>query len=180
MHQGTFENYTGGLKDFKKERKNVQIFNTMGVAENCFNPFWVISTYHNLLPHGYSNTEDANPLFATPKATIVRGVGFIKVPCGKNWLAMLLQRGMRAIGVDGRFTNMQARSCMITSVMQQGLSDNAIREITGHRSSTALKPYKLPSHKWKKSNRMRMLSTICNGGNSLDHPTVKDKNIEFN
>ena len=37
MEQGKFKNFKGGLKDFKKVRKKVQIFNNEQVPD-CFNP----------------------------------------------------------------------------------------------------------------------------------------------
>ena len=37
MEQGTFKNNKGGLKDYRKVRKKIQIFNNKEV-EDCFNP----------------------------------------------------------------------------------------------------------------------------------------------
>ena len=51
MEQGTFKNNKGGLKDFKKVRKKVQIFDNKNV-DDCFNPYKVIKGYESLLPKG--------------------------------------------------------------------------------------------------------------------------------
>ena len=51
MNQGTFKNYKGGLKDYKKVRKKIQIFDNKNV-EDCFNPYKVIYGYESLLPKG--------------------------------------------------------------------------------------------------------------------------------
>ena len=49
MTQGSFKNYTGGLKDFRRKRPKIQIFND-DTVDDCFNPYKVIQTYIGMLP----------------------------------------------------------------------------------------------------------------------------------
>ena len=90
-----------------------------------------------MLPKGWMDKDKNNPLFLTPKA-ITKGVGFQKTPRGRNITAKFLERAMKRIGVEGKFTNTQIRSAVITSALETGMKDNEIRAITGHRSETAL------------------------------------------
>jgi len=165
MLQGSFKNYAGGIKDCKKVRKPIHIFNEPTVMD-CFNPYKVIDTYFSLLPPGWTGEGTMNPLFLTPKKNIINGVGFTKTPRGRNFTGKYLQYAMKRIGIEGKFTNTQVRSAVITGAMELGMRDNQIRDITGHRSETALNSYKQPSLKWQKVSRAKMLSSVIYGSTS--------------
>ena len=162
MKQGSFKNYNGGVSDFKKVRKDVQIFDNSKVLD-CYNPYRVIQGYFSLLPKGWMDKDKNNPLFLAPKAVIKHGVGVQKPARGRNITAKFLERAMKRIGVEGKFTNTQIRSAVITSALETGMKDNEIRAITGHRSETALNSYKAPSLRWKKASREKMLSSVVHG-----------------
>ena len=74
MLQGAFKNYKGGVSDYKKVRKDVQIFNNPKVPD-CYNPYKVIEGYFSLLPKGWNAEGTNNPLFLTPNNTVKDGVG---------------------------------------------------------------------------------------------------------
>ena len=75
MKQGKFKNYQGGANDYKKTRKPVQIFENNNVRD-CFNPYKVISGYFSLLPRGWTDKENMNPLFLTPNSRVTDSIGF--------------------------------------------------------------------------------------------------------
>ena len=68
MLQGSFKNYAGGIKDCKKVRKPIHIFNEPTVMD-CFNPYKVIDTYFSLLPPGWTGEGTMNPLFWRQRRT---------------------------------------------------------------------------------------------------------------
>ena len=133
MEQGTFKNKKGGIKDYKKVRKKIQIFHNPNV-EDCFNPYKVIEGYESLLPKGWSDQIEARPLFLTPLRTTKNGIGFTTVQRGHNVTGKFLQRAMRRIGRHGTFTNTQTRESFINGAMETGMRDNEITSVTGQRS----------------------------------------------
>jgi len=165
MAQGSFKNYTGGLKDWNKKRAGVEVFNNESV-DDCFNPYRVFETYIGMLPKDWTVPSKGNPIFLTPLSAVKNGVGFSAVPRGRNILAKFFQRAMDRIGVSGKFTNQQIRSTTITAALETGMHDNEIRAITGHRSESGLDSYKVPSMAWKRQSRHRMINSVVAGGNS--------------
>ena len=163
MKQGTFKNNKGGLKDYRKVRKKILIFNNKEV-EDCFNPYMVIKGYESLLPNGWSDQIEARPLFLKPLKTIKNGVGFSKLPRGHNVTRLFLQRAMERIGRDGKFANTQTRESFINGAMETGMRDNEITSVTGQRSEATLKSYKTGSLQFKKASSERMLRSVRAGG----------------
>ena len=162
MSQGTFKNYQGGLKDYKRVRKRVEIFDEP-TKPPCFNPYHVITTYMGMLPRGWTEPTKKNPIFLTPNKSIQNGIGFRSVPRGRNILSQFFQRATNMIGVDGKFTNQQVRSVFINSAIETGMTDNQITAVTGHRNADGLKPYKDASLLFKKENRARMVDSAMAG-----------------
>ena len=165
MEQGTFKNNKGGLKDFKKVRKKVQIFDNKNVMD-CFNPYKVILGYESLLPKGWSDSIEARPLFLKPLRIINNGVGFQPIPRGHNVTGKFLERAMNRIGKVGTFCNTQTRASFINGAMETGMRDNEIKAVTGQRSGVTLNSYKDPSLAFKKASSERMLGSLGVGGST--------------
>ena len=104
MEQGTFKNNKGGLKDYRKVRKKIEIFNNPNV-EDCFNPYKVIQGYESLLPQGWSDQIEAPALFLKPLKVVKDVVGFTTRPRGHNVTRKFLERAMHRIGREGVFAN---------------------------------------------------------------------------
>ena len=119
MLQGSFKNYTGSVKDYKKTRKNIQNFNEANLSD-CFNPYKVIDVYLFLLPRGWIDKGKDNPLFLTPKTKVTNGVGFKTTPRGRNVTSKFLERAMQRLGITGKFTNTQIGAQQSPVLWKQG------------------------------------------------------------
>ena len=176
MEQGTFKNNKGGLKDFKKVRKKVQIFDNKNVMD-CFNPYKVILGYESLLPKGWSDSIKARPLFLKPLRIINNGVGFQPIPKGHNVTGKFLERAMNRIGKVGTFCNTQTRASFINGAMETGMRDNEIKAVTGQRSGVTLNSYKDPSLAFKKASSERMLGSLGVGGSTWHAGLAKNNQL---
>ena len=81
-----------------------------------------------------------------PEGCSRSGCWYYNRAVGHNVLSQTVKRLCNQAGVDGYFTNHSLRRTCATRLFQQGIDEQQIMSITGHRSSTAVRMYKQVSH----------------------------------
>jgi len=155
MKNQNFRHLLAGHTEIKATGDHIEIFNDEK-KEDCFNPYQVIKTYREMLPRGWTEPTQKNPVFLTPGRLVKNGIGFKPVPRGRNVLCKLLQRAMVRIGVPGKYANQQIRETVIKAALGRGIEGCDSREST-------INPYKLPNVDWRRWSQQRMPPLIAGG-----------------
>ena len=79
-------------------------------------------------------------------------------PIGHNVLGNTVKRLCAAIGVDGNFTNHSLRRTCATRLFQAGVDEQQIMNVTGHRTTNAVRLYKEISQEQEKSSKILQMA----------------------
>lgn len=124
----------GGIKHRKIQPKTVTIFSNPN-PDRC--PVKLIKQYRNLCP---STITPDMPFYLTPMVNYSSYQWFSERPIGVNTISDATKRLMK--NIDNKFySNHSLRRTAITRLYQNGIEEQQISEISGHRS-VAVRQYK--------------------------------------
>ena len=126
----------GGLKHMKVDRKVVDVFPS-GNIERC--PVRIFMHYMSLLPKNRSSKA----LYLRPRKNFSKS-WYMDRPVGANTLREVVKNLCETAGLPGFYTNHSLRSSSATRMYRNGVEEQLIQEITGHRS-LAVRSYKRTS-----------------------------------
>ena len=141
----------GGLKHRKIDPKEVDIY---PCADRTHCPVAIISKYMSLLP----KTSKSKALYLQPKRKFSSDCWYLDKPVGINTLHKAVKTMCDRASIDSYFTNHSLRSSSATRLYTNGIDEQVIQEITGHRS-LAVRSYKRTCEAQK-----RKASQIVSGG----------------
>ena len=129
----------GGLKQKKVEPKVVDVFPTKNM-ERC--PVRILMKYLSLLP----KNRVCKALYLRPRKAFTHRCWFLDKPVGVNTLREVVKTVCEQGGLPGYYTNHSLRSSSATRMYHNGVEEQLIQEITGHKS-LAVRSYKRTSAK---------------------------------
>ena len=135
-------NRQGGLKERKVLNKSIEYFANEAHPSRC--GVQLFKKYMSLRPS--DAPTDVFYLKPRPEGCSRSGCWYYNRAVGHNVLSRTVKRLCNRAGVDGYFTNHSLRRTCATRLFQQGIDEQQIMSITGHRSSTAVRMYKQVSH----------------------------------
>ena len=142
----------GGLAHRKVTGKVVHAFRYEENTELC--PVLLFKKYCSLCPS--EAVAEHKPFYLTPRQKVNAVVWFTTVPVGVNTLGGAVKRVCLKADVKGNYTNHSLRATAATRLYHQGVDEQQIQEVTGHRSLEALRLYKR-THDGQRLTVSRML-----------------------
>ena len=132
-----------GLKHKKVFGKIVNIY----PAQNYYRcPLMLFDMYTSALP----KDRKCRSLYLRPKANyLYSDVWYIDAPVGVNKLQSVVKDICKQAGFEGHFTYHSLRSTSATRMYEQGVDEQVISEVTGHRS-LSVRSYKRTSDMQKR------------------------------
>lgn len=127
----------GGIKHRRFEPHKCRVYDNN--TDEC--PIKIYQKYINLLPE----KRDESSFYFQPLSKPKPHVWFFLQSVGHNKLEGLVKGIMSAAGFVGNFSNHSLRASTTTRLYRAGVSDQLIKEQTGHRSN-AIEAYKRTSH----------------------------------
>ena len=127
----------GGLKHRKLDVKSVDVFQHSSI-ERC--PVRLFLKYLSLLPRNRIHKE----LYLQPKKKFTANCWFLDKPVGVNTLRDVVKTVCGIAKLPGYYTNHSLRSSSATRMYHNGVDEQVIQEITGHRSMS-VRSYKRTS-----------------------------------
>ena len=142
----------GGLKHCKVDVKSVDIYPSTNL-DRC--PIAVLCKYLSVLPPEHK----CHALYLQPKKNYTSDVWFLDRPVGVHTLRNTVRELCKKAGIDGFRTNHSLRSSSATRMYGDGVPEQVIQEVTGHRS--------LAVHKYKRtSDNQRKIASAAISGSS--------------
>ncbi|XP_048257305.1 uncharacterized protein LOC124152981 [Haliotis rufescens] len=142
----TAKNYNGGLYHRSVEAKNIR-HHTTGDLPRLYNTY-------------LSKIGNTGPFYRRPLPEKDNdNLRYSSQVIGVNKLKTLMKKMCESAGIEGYFTNHSGKRTCATRLYEEGIEEQEIMRITGHRSTKAVRKYKRPSQE--------MLSSI---ENVLDPP----------
>ena len=132
----------GGIKDQKLTPKSVDLYCSDN-PERC--PLHTLVKYMTLLP----KDRTCHSFYLQPHKKYFGQSWYINKPVGVNRLRNVICDICHAAGLPGYYTNHSLRSTAATKMYQNGIDEQLIMEIMGHRS-LAVCGYKRTSDKQRK------------------------------
>ena len=117
----------GGIKHRKLDAKVVDVCQIDNV-ECC--PVHILHTYMEMLP----KNRKSKSLYLHPRKKFSPGNWYRDTPVGENKLKTFVKDLCEKAGIPGRFTNHSLRATGTTRMYHDGIDEQVICEITGHRS----------------------------------------------
>jgi hypothetical protein len=138
------KNNPGGLNERKVKNKSVKLFANRNDENRC--AVRLFKKYMSLRP----TNAPADVFYLQPIRKVRSDCWFQARPIGHNTLGKTVKRLCDKIGESGYYTNHSLRRTCATRLYQQGVEEEKIMSITGHRSTKALRIYKKMSEKQEK------------------------------
>ena len=133
-------------------------------------PIKIYQKYINLLPE----KRDESSFYFQPLSKPKPHMWFSLQSAGHNKLEGVVKGIMSAAGSVGNFSNHSLRASTATRLYRAGVSDQLIKEQTGHRSN-AIESYKRTSDIQK-----RNVSRVISGQPTTDVQRMEDRNVKTN
>ncbi|XP_065185828.1 uncharacterized protein KIAA1958-like [Sycon ciliatum] len=128
----------GGLKSRKVQQKSVRAYDNPSCQPRC--PVAIFKKYVAKRP------SEAQAFYLKPLQKPTEQTWFGNVPLGKNTLRCMVADICSRGGLSGFFTNHSLRRTCATQLYDNGVDEQTIKEVTGHRSD-AVRQYKVTSEK---------------------------------
>ena len=178
------KNNQGGLKHRKIKRKVVDAYENEARPERC-----IVNLYEKYVSRRPVFGDMCSPFYLRPleyrggQHWDVTSIWFSKVPIGRQKLAHAVPSICRDGGLSGYRTNHSLRVSAATRMFEEGVDEQMIKSVTGHRSD-AVREYKRPSNQMHKNiSKIVQGSTdsgrLSNDGKTHDEQT-KDVVINLN
>ena len=127
----------GGLKHRNLDRKVVDVYCISDISR-C--PVRIFMTYLSCLP----KNRITKALYLQPRKKFTDHSWFLDRPVGVNTLRDTVKNLCSKAGLPGYYTNHSLRSSSATRMYHNGIEEQIIQEVTGHRSN-AVRSYKRSS-----------------------------------
>ena len=135
------KNRQGELKDRNKvTNKVVKYFANVEDPNRC--GVRLYKKYMSLRP----SDAPAKVFYLKPHPSYTSGYWYYPQPIGHNVLRETVKRLCSTLGKEGHYTNHSLRRTCATRLFQEGVEEQQIMSITGHRSTKAVRLYKEVSH----------------------------------
>lgn len=128
------------MKDHKVKNKTVKVFSNLANPSRCV--IQLYKKYMDLRP------ENAPPdiFYLQPLQKPVPGCWYHPRPVGHNVLSRTVKKLTDKVGAQGHYTNHSLRRTCATRLFQEGVDEQQIMAVTGHRSADGVRVYKEVSH----------------------------------
>ena len=133
------KNHQGGLKIRKIKSKIVMHHANIENPRRCFVRLYKL--YNSLYPPNRPN----NTFYLQSLQKPIKDLWYSTKPVGHITLEKTVSRMCREAGSLGHYTNNSLRATAATRLYQSGVEEQEIMEITGHRSTEAVRSYKITS-----------------------------------
>ena len=153
----------GGLKS-KPSSKIVKVFPSENF-QRC--PVRLFVKYCGLLPQSRS----CGKLYLRPRAKPTPSTWYCDQPYGKNKVGQVVKDVCKTANVEGKFSNHSLRASNATRMFQNNISEQVIKEITGHKSD-CVRVYK------RTSDGLLKQASMSIGGNLVDESKSKKVKLE--
>ena len=130
------KNNAGGLKERRVTNKAVKIFTNYENKDRC-----VVSLYHKYMSLRPPNAPN-DIFYLQPLRNPQPNCWYKASPVGHNTLSATVRKLTACIGEDGYFTNHSLRRTCATRLYENGLDEQRIMAVTGHRSKDGVRTYK--------------------------------------
>ena len=130
------KNNLGGIKDRKVKNKVVKIYSNAANPSRC-----VVTLYKKYMDLRPANTP-GDVLYLQPLCKPLPHCWYQPRPVGHNVLSKTVKKLTDKVGAEGYYTNHSLRRTCATKLFQEGIEEQRIMAITGHRSTDAVQTYK--------------------------------------
>ena len=136
MEHGS-KNRNGGFFLLHVDNKEVSIFTNPTASQRCL--VSLLGKYFSKIPE---KAKKADTFYCRPLDKFRDdGPWYSVQPRGKHALSEMVKRMCNEAGLDGNFTNHSLRASGATQLFQNDIPEKVIQEVTGHRSTKALRQY---------------------------------------
>ena len=130
------KNNSGGIKDRKVQNKAVRVYSNVANPSRC-----VVTLYKKYMALRPANAPD-DVFYLQPLRKPLPNCWYQPRPVGHNVLSKTVKKLTSKVGAEGYYTNHSLRRTCATRLFQEGLDEQRIMAITGHRSTDAVRMYK--------------------------------------
>ena len=134
------KNNPGGLNERKLRNKSVKAFQNLENPSRCIVKLY--KKYMELRPPSAPN----DVFYLQPLQKPTSSCWYQTRPLGHNTLSKTVQKLTEKVGVEGHYTNHSLRRTCVTRLFHEGVEEDKIMSITGHRSAGGVRAYKELSH----------------------------------
>ena len=134
------KNNPGGLNERKLRNKSVKAFQNLENPSRCIMKLY--KEYMELRPPSAPN----DVFYLQPLQKPTSSCWYQTRPLGHNTLSKTVQKLTEKVGLEGQYTNHSLRRTCVTRLFHEGVEEDTIMSITGHRSAGGVRAYKELSH----------------------------------
>lgn len=169
------KNNPGGLLHRKRDPKTVEAYENKGKPERC--PVNMFSLYKSKCPSDFTKPND--PFYLQPKKNSKNSVWYNKIPLGVHQLSGVVNKRCKMAGLTKSFTNHSLRASTATILYNNGVVEQQVQEVTGHRSLEALRMYKKTSDQQAEQRSQILQGNVIRNENIACNNNAPNSNGKF-